>query len=87
MRQAPSKSWDPLRGSDIGPADCVTLRWAAGAESDMWADSVLSVVLQIESSPELVRVSHEHEHEHGDAKGGAHGGCAHGHDSSTHPSG
>ena len=31
------------------------LEWVAGAEGDMWADSVLSVLLQVDGSPELVR--------------------------------
>ena len=33
----------------------VLLEWEASPENDMWADSVVSVVLQIESSPASVQ--------------------------------
>ena len=33
----------------------VTVEWQSSAESDMWADSVLAVILQIETRPETVK--------------------------------
>ena len=38
-------------------ADAVTLEWEANAENDMWADSVLATILQIDQSPEVIRIS------------------------------
>lgn len=40
------------------PQSRAILTWKAGPESDMWADSVLSVVLQVEGSPEVVTFTH-----------------------------
>lgn len=51
-----------------GVNNSVTLEWKATAENDMWADSVLATILQIDNSPEVIRISQsacQHDHKHG----------------------
>ncbi|KAI8577602.1 hypothetical protein K450DRAFT_212694 [Umbelopsis ramanniana AG] len=47
----------------------ITLEWVGNAMNDMVADSVLAVILGIDSSPASVKVTHSpHSHSHGHAK-------------------
>lgn len=50
----------------------ILLEWSANAENDMWADSIVTTLFQVEASPETVKLSqsgscghssHNHEHD------------------------